>query len=153
MAIGDAPQLNTEPTQTLELKEKINLRILYAEDNALIRDFLLKLLKERYSVVESVTNGKLLMEKLMTPGISYDCVLADNDMPLKTGLEALKEIREIEKLKNLPVIMLTGDFDPYGRLKTNVLKLGANAYIEKPPKEEELYEIIERLTQKPEPVE
>jgi PleD family two-component response regulator len=47
-----------------------------------------------------------------------------------TGLDVLKEIRQIEKFKQLPIIMVTSDSN-----KANVivaLKLGANDFIVKP---------------------
>jgi len=47
-----------------------------------------------------------------------------------TGLDVLKEIRKIEKFKQLPIIMVTSDSN-----KANVivaLKLGANDFIVKP---------------------
>jgi two-component system chemotaxis response regulator CheY len=47
-----------------------------------------------------------------------------------TGLDVLKEIRKIEKYKQLPIIMVTSDSN-----KANVivaLKLGANDFIVKP---------------------
>lgn len=138
MTIGGAPQLNTN---AIEDKEKIKLRILYAEDYQLTRELLTESLEERYSVVESVSNGQLLMEKLLAQGAKYDCVVTDNNMPLKTGLQALQEIRKIKGLEKLPVIMLTGDDLEIG---DKVEALGAIC-IGKPVSEKELYTKIEEL--------
>ena len=123
-----------------ERKEKINLRILYAEDNQIVRESLKDLLELRYMVVETVSNGQELMNKLLTPGISFDCVVTDNNMPFKTGRQVLIEIRANEELKNLPVVVLTGDDEI---IRKEVESLNA-VCIGKPPDFDELFKIIEK---------
>lgn len=61
-----------------------------------------------------------------TPGI----LLLDINMPKMDGLETLKAIRESERFRHLPVIMLTTSQAEEDRLKS--YSLGANAYIVKP---------------------
>jgi two-component system chemotaxis response regulator CheY len=60
-----------------------------------------------------------------------DFVLLDwNLSTAMTGLDVLKEIRNSEKLKKLPVVMITGESD-----KQNVIgsiKSGANDFVIKP---------------------
>ena len=60
------------------------------------------------------------------PGI----VLLDINMPKMDGLETLKAIRESERFRPLPVIMLTTSQAEEDRVKS--YDLGANAYIVKP---------------------
>ncbi len=133
--------METEPIPfSPEENEKINLKILYAEDNEMVRETLLELFELRYTSVESVSNGQELMNKLFVEGVNYDCVITDNSMPVKTGLEALQEIRANEKLKNIPVIVLTGDDLKIG---DEVRNLGATC-IGKPPDIEKLFEKIEK---------
>ena len=57
----------------------------------------------------------------------YDLVILDIMLPCKTGMEVLKEIRE---LSNVPVIMLTALADEYTQIK-GFDKLAVN-YITKP---------------------
>ncbi|OGI73065.1 hypothetical protein A3D42_01940 [Candidatus Nomurabacteria bacterium RIFCSPHIGHO2_02_FULL_41_18] len=103
MAIGDEPKPNIPP---VEVKEKKVVKILYAEDDKIWRRTLQDLLEYRGCVVEAVENGKILLEKLATG--AYDLVLTDNDMPVLTGIQALKKIREMEGLRDLPVIVFSG---------------------------------------------
>ena len=128
----------------IEQKEKINLSILYAEDNKIVRESVIELLELRYKVVESVSNGQELMNKLLTPGTSFDCVVTDNNMPLKTGRQVLIEIRKNDRLKNLPVIVLTGDDD---EIREEVESLGA-VCMGKPPDFNNLFEVIEERAKK-----
>ena len=61
-----------------------------------------------------------------SPGI----VLLDIKMPKMDGLTVLKHIREDEKLKRIPVIILTTSPEEQDRVRS--YELGANAYIIKP---------------------
>ena len=57
-------------------------------------------------------------------------VLLDIKMPKKDGIEVLKEIRQSEEYKNLPVVMLTSS-----QMESDVMKsyeLGANSFVVKP---------------------
>jgi len=60
------------------------------------------------------------------PGI----LLLDIKMPKLDGMAVLKQIRESEEFKYLPVIILTSSKDEEDRLKS--YDLGVNAYIVKP---------------------
>jgi len=60
------------------------------------------------------------------PGI----LLLDLKMPKLDGLAVLKQVRESEKFRHLPVIILTSSKDEGDRL--NSYDLGVNAYIVKP---------------------
>lgn len=59
-----------------------------------------------------------------------DLILLDYDMPGKSGLQVLSEIRKKEQLQLLPVVMLTGDETP--GLKLSAFKQGATDFLQKP---------------------
>lgn len=141
MPIEDAPKQEQKKSP-----EKITLRILVAEDDETIRQFYELLLGERYSFVKIVEDGQLLLDELNIPGQNYDFVITDNQMfksgtkiPGKSGIEALKEIRAMEGLENLPVIVATGD-----HLESEVGALGG-IYIKKPFGIKELYTTIDKF--------
>ena len=72
-----------------------------------------------------------------------DFVISDWNMPNMSGLELLKAIRGDDKLKNIPVLLVTAE-----ALKENVLeavKAGANGYIVKPFTPETLKEQIDSI--------
>ncbi len=78
-----------------------------------------------------VHNGEQLMHYLNNPKSELPCLLfLDLNMPRKNGLECLIEIKETERLRNLPVIIFSTSF------RQEVINLlyehGAQFYIRKP---------------------
>ena len=128
-----------------ENKEKLSLKVLVADDSDIIRDGLTMTLKENGYAVEEVENGQLLIDKLLKKGESYDLVITDNNMPLKTGIQALREIRVNENIKNIPVIVQTGD----GKTaKLEIESLGG-VYLAKPFSDKNLINVVKKLTEQP----
>lgn len=72
------------------------------------------------------------------------CVIfLDLNMPLKNGFECLKEIRQTQKLKNIPVIIFSTTSNPDAIDQTYLL--GANYYVCKPLSHKLLIKAIETL--------
>ena len=72
-----------------------------------------------------------------------DIVICDVNMPNMDGLEFLKTMRADEKLKSIPVIMLTTEGKDEDRDRAR--DLGANGYLNKPFKPNALKQEIEKL--------
>jgi CheY-like chemotaxis protein len=70
--------------------------------------------------------GKFIMRKKGNPAV----VLLDIKMPRMDGLEVLQAIRKDEKLKMLPVVMLTSSREEQDLIRS--YSLGVNAYVVKP---------------------
>src|SRR3982750_2274883 len=112
-------------------------QILVIDDEMGPRESLRMLLKTDYEVhtADCVEAGiKLLKEK------NPDTIVMDIRMPGMSGIEGLRQIRQIDP--HLSVIMLTG----FGALETakEALRLGANDYISKPFDAGEMREVIGR---------
>src|SRR6184192_938584 len=112
-------------------------QILVIDDEMGPRESLRMLLKPNYQVhtADCVETGlKLLKEK------QPDTIVMDIRMPGISGIEGLRQIREIDP--HLSVIMLTG----FGALETakEALRLGANDYISKPFDAHEMQQVIDR---------
>lgn len=78
-------------------------------------------------------------DKYPWPGL----ILLDLNMPRKDGREAIKEIREDEKFKDIPIVVLTtsqAEEDVY-----RTYKLGVNSFVTKPVSFQALVEIIRGL--------
>ncbi|MFA5175899.1 MAG: response regulator [Candidatus Nanoarchaeia archaeon] len=71
-------------------------------------------------------NGKGLVILLKKYKNCYDLIITDHNMPELTGLEAIKQIRGLDK--EIPICILSGD-----KLKDEALEAGANEFLEKPP--------------------
>ncbi|MDP9202466.1 MAG: response regulator [Gemmatimonadota bacterium] len=80
-------------------------------------------------------------------GEQIDLVLLDLMMPKLSGLDVLRRIREQEKFKSLPCIILTAGGD--ARHERDALELGATQFVTKPFSPKKLYALVARLTGAP----
>jgi two-component system alkaline phosphatase synthesis response regulator PhoP len=76
-----------------------------------------------------------------------DLVLLDLMMPKLSGLDVLKQIREQERFKSLPCIILTAGGD--AKHERDALALGATEFLTKPFSPKKLYALVARLTGTP----
>lgn len=113
--------------------------ILLAEDNPQDVELTIEALTEHHIAndVIVVKDGVEAMEYLNCEGQFKDrkkgnpaVLLLDIKMPRMDGIEVLKAIRRNEKLKTLPVVMLTSSREEPDLLKC--YELGVNAYVVKP---------------------
>ncbi|MGQ9615975.1 MAG: SpoIIE family protein phosphatase [Spirochaetota bacterium] len=104
-------------------------KILIADDNP---DMIFLLRKgfegEGYRIIEA-HDGDETMKMMLDE--RPDLVLLDLKMPGRSGFEVLKEMRESEELKDIPVIVLTVVSDTGEKIKA--LECGANDFLVKPP--------------------
>ena len=76
-----------------------------------------------------------------------DLALLDLMMPKLSGLDVLKRIREQERFKSLPCIILTAGGD--AKHERDALALGATEFLTKPFSPKKLYALVARLTGTP----
>lgn len=112
-------------TQLTEMKEEAKIRILVADDHALIRMGLISLVNTEsdMTVLAEAADGKQAVELFVKH--NPDLVLMDLRMPIKDGIEATIEIRK--KSPDARVLMLTtfdGDADIH-----RALQAGAQGYV------------------------
>lgn len=109
------------------------IRVLLADDDKEDRsDFVeaFETLKIK-TKVQTVNNGVELMKYLNSPSVVLPHVLfLDLNMPKKSGLECLIEIRQIEKMKNLTVVIFSTSASKQD-IEDTFLN-GANVYLKKP---------------------
>lgn len=80
--------------------------------------------------VKTATDGRLGLKILSEEKVPFDLILLDVVMPNLDGWETLKAIRESEKTKHTPIIMLTAVNEE--NKQVSGLKFGADDYITKP---------------------
>ena len=101
------------------------MKILVIEDNADLRDIIVRSLeKERY-VVETAPDYATAHTKLFI--YEYDCILLDIMLPDGNGLNLMRELAERGKRKNVIIISAKDSND-----KVAGLELGADDYLAKP---------------------
>jgi CheY-like chemotaxis protein len=70
-------------------------------------------------------------------------IFLDLNMPRKNGIESLKEIRQTNKLRDIPVVILSTSCN--SEMIDRTYNLGANYYICKPPSYRVLSKLLEKV--------
>ncbi|WP_394846773.1 ATP-binding protein [Pendulispora brunnea] len=109
-------------------------RILVADDNTDMRDYLVRLLRERWDVV-SVGDGQAALEAIRQN--PPDLVLSDVMMPGLDGFALLRALRNDVSTRALPVVLLSARAGE--EATSEGLKAGADDYLIKPFTARELF--------------
>jgi len=122
----------------LEAKSKIPIKLLYVEDEAIIREQLERLLRRVVKDVITAKNGEegLSAFKEHSPEI----IVTDIKMPQMTGLEMAKEIRKIDK--DIPIIITTAHSESEFLLEA--IEISVSDFLLKPVDTDNLIKVIER---------
>ena len=117
------------------------MKILVVDDDSLQREMLAGFLKNQGFDVESAADGSEALRKFADSSVQL--VLLDHRMPDMNGDEVLARMKEINPF--IRAIMITA----YGAVKTavNVMRLGADDFLEKPVDLPELLEKIHSIEQ------
>ncbi|MCL2523123.1 MAG: response regulator transcription factor [Betaproteobacteria bacterium] len=118
------------------------MRILIAEDDAIIADGLSRSLRQGGYAVDWAANGVEAEAALLTT--AYDLLILDLGLPRLPGLEVLKRLRS--RGQKLPVLILTA-LDGTGD-RVRGLDLGADDYMAKPFELAELEARVRALTRR-----
>ena len=117
-----------EHSNAIELPEVKMKKVLIAEDEASIREFIvINLKRSGYDVVEA-ENGEEAINKYEEENGNIDVAVLDIMMPLKDGLEVCKYLRA--KSSKIGIIMLTAKTQEMD--KVTGLLVGADDYVTKP---------------------
>lgn len=108
------------------------IRILLADDDEDDRLFFQEAFEEikMKTLVHTVKDGVELMKYLEDTDTLPHILFLDLNMPRKSGMECLKEIKQIDRLKNLAVVIYSTSSTEKDIEETFVK--GANVYIKKP---------------------
>lgn len=111
-----------------DTQQAVRPRILVVDDNDMNRDILCRRLERKGYDVTPAENGVRALELL--GAVSFDLVLLDIMMPVVSGLDVLRSIRERFDPVELPVIMVTAKTGTDDIVEA--FDLGASDYITKP---------------------
>jgi len=114
------------------------IRVMLVDDHILFRKGIEALLTSHddFEVVGEASNGKEAVEKV--GACQPDVILMDIDMPVCSGLNAVKMIHS--EMSNIPIVMLTVSDDDQDLFKA--IKNGAKGYLLKNLEPKELYEML-----------
>jgi len=117
------------------------MKILICDDEALIREVIKEYLKiEGYEVLEA-EDGNIAVSQVKENNI--DLVIMDIMMPKMDGYQA---VREIKKIKDVPVLMLSARGEEFDKLLG--FELGIDDYVTKPFSPKELVARIKAITKR-----
>ncbi|MCG6948899.1 MAG: response regulator [Acidobacteria bacterium] len=119
--------------------------ILLADDSLTIQKVVeLTFADTEYEVV-AVSSGDELLQRL--PDAKPDLVICDVIMPGRDGYQVCQEIKSSSDFLHLPVILLTGTFEPFDR--DRAIAVGCSEIITKPFEAKKLVDAVERLAATP----
>ena len=115
------------------------MKILIIEDNPILRENLIFLLKKFSYLAESAQNGKIALEKINNT--QFHAIILDVNMPIMWGKEFLENLRKNNN--STPVLALTSDFMLQDKLE--MFELWVDDYLTKPFEIEELVARLKSL--------
>ena len=98
-------------------------RILVAEDHALMRQRVVRLLKSEFEVLEAAADGQELLE--LAARLNPDVCVLDICMPIMNGIEAAGQLRQNGSTAKIIFLTLYNDSD----FVRAALKSGAEGYV------------------------
>ena len=121
-----------------KLASILGAKILVVEDNELNQEVALGLLEGEGFVVDIANNGQEAIDMLDLH--AYDIVLMDMQMPVMDGLTATREIRKIDRFKDLAVLAMTAN--AMDQDKEKCAEAGMNDHVAKPIDPDELFNAL-----------
>lgn len=123
----------------------LNMKILVVDDMSTMRRIVKNILKQLgFSQMEEAENGQEALQKLRAD--TYGFVVSDWNMPVMPGIEMLRAIRADEKLKHIPVLMVTAEAQKENLIEA--IQAGVNNYVVKPFTAETMQEKINKIFNK-----
>jgi chemosensory pili system protein ChpA (sensor histidine kinase/response regulator) len=117
------------------------ITVLVVDDSITVRRASSKMLERNNFNVVLAKDGEDALEQLQIH--SPNIILSDIEMPRMDGFEFVKNVRSVDKYSHIPIIMITSR--TADKHQKHAFELGANDFLGKPYKEEELIEKIQNL--------
>jgi DNA-binding NarL/FixJ family response regulator len=118
------------------------IRLLLADDHGIVAEALGNMLERDYQIVGTAHDGLELVD--MVKRLKPEVIVADIDMPRLTGLDALRRLKDADKI-DAKVIFLTMHGDP--ELAAEAFRAGGAGYVLKDSAASELHVAIQEVLQ------
>ncbi len=139
LLVGKSKDVEPEEEEE-ELMDLCNTRVLIAEDEPINARALSLCLEDMGCHIDIAKNGKELISKALTT--APDIIMMDYHMPLMNGEIAMRHLKDDPLLKNIPVIVTTGDI--FTESLDRLLEAGADGYIAKPIEAKPLQRVLSK---------
>lgn len=117
------------------------ISVMVVDDSITVRRVTSKILERNSFNVILAKDGEDALEQLQV--LVPDIILSDIEMPNMDGFELLKNLKNSDKYKNIPIIMITSR--TADKHKNYAYELGADGFLGKPYQEEELLQAMSKL--------
>jgi two-component system, chemotaxis family, chemotaxis protein CheY len=119
-----------------------SMKVLVVDDMVTMRRIVKNILKQLgFGNVDEAENGQEALQKLKADTFGF--VVSDWNMPVMTGIDMLRAIRADDKLKSIPVLMVTAEAQQSNLIEA--VQAGVSNYIVKPFTAETMQEKIAKI--------
>ena len=101
--------------------------VLVVDDHEINRDALGVILEDEYNIIFA-ENGKEALDQVYRYVDELSIILLDLNMPVMSGFEVMQHMKEDERLRDIPILVLTADKSA----ELKALQMGAADFITKP---------------------
>ena len=117
------------------------LKILIADDHAIVRKGLRQILLDEYpsSTIGEVSDTETLLSEVINNG--WDIIICDMSMPGRSGLDALNQLKQVAP--TIPVLIMS--MYPEDQYALRVMKAGAAGYLEKETIHDDIIKAIQMV--------
>jgi CheY-like chemotaxis protein/PAS domain-containing protein len=136
--------------QAMQVSERPHIRgltVLVADADESVRSAAHSLLERYGCIVETAHDGgeAIFMVRNLSPGQSYDVIIADIRLPDMSGYEFMVKLQSV--LEHVPLVLMTGfGYDPgHSIVKARQAGLPAGAVLYKPFRLDQLLETVEQV--------
>lgn len=127
VALPISDKVATHSSQSHQAGGNGKPRILIVDDNVQISEFIAEVLKNEYTTL-TATNGRSGFA--IASSFLPDLIIVDEMMPIMSGLEMVRLLKQHPRLSYIPVIMLTAKSD--NQTENESIKLGIDVFMTKP---------------------
>jgi two-component system chemotaxis response regulator CheY len=116
--------------------------ILIVEDSSMTRS-MIRAVAEEFDDMDTVEASSGFEALRQLPSREFDMIITDINMPDINGLELINFVKHDPRFKDIPLLIISTEKSEEDKLRG--MRMGADAYITKPFKPEELQETIRKL--------
>ena len=113
-------------------------RALVVDDSRAIREAMTSMLGREGWIVDVAEDGARALQ--MTRQLRYDLVVTDLEMPELNGFDLISRLREDDRFKTTPIVIITSRANPEHRRRAK--ELGVRALVAKPITRRKLLEAL-----------
>jgi chemosensory pili system protein ChpA (sensor histidine kinase/response regulator) len=125
----------------LTVEESGRKRVLVVDDSLSVRKYVSTFLSGKEFRVWTASNGAEALKVL--EDMPVDLIITDLEMPVMHGYELIGRLKSSEKLREIPIIVLTSRSTE--RHKEKAVEIGAGEYLVKPFEEDSLLSAVEKV--------